>query len=117
MPLIDLVEARAELAPDAPCIRDDAGELDNAAFAARVADAAASLAARGIRPGDVVAIKLSNRVELIVLLFAAWRLGAVVTPVNPALGPVETGYQVGDAGAALLVVETQEDAATGAGAA
>ena len=117
MPLIDLVDARADVAPHASCIRDDAGELDNATFAARVAGAAASLAARGIRPGDVVAIKLSNRVELIVLLFAAWRLGAVVTPVNPALGPVETGYQVGDAGAALLVVETQEDAATGAGAA
>lgn len=117
MPLIDLVDARADVAPDAPCIRDDAGELDNAAFAARVAGAAASLAARGIRPGDVVAIKLSNRVELIVLLFAAWRLGAVVTPVNPALGPVETGYQAGDAGAALLVVETEGDAAPGAAAA
>ena len=106
MQLTDLPEARADVAPGAPCLRDDAGHLTNAAFARRVASAAAHLAERGIEEGDVVAVKLSNRVELIVVLFAAWRLGAVVTPVNPSLGPVETAYQVGDAGAALLVAES-----------
>ena len=40
-------------------------------------------------PADVVALKLRNRVEFVVLLFACWRLGATVTPVNPSLTEAE----------------------------
>lgn len=103
MLLADLPEQRAASDADAPCIRDDAGALTNAEFAERVRGAAAVLATRGIGPGGVIAVKLANRVELIVALFAAWRLGAVVTPINPALGVAETAYQVRDSGATLLV--------------
>jgi long-chain acyl-CoA synthetase len=105
VPLTDLPDTRATADPDAPCLRDDAVDLTNAAFADRVRRAAGALAAAGIGAGDVVGVKLPNRVELIVTLFAAWRLGAVLTPVNPALGPTETEYQLRDAGARLLVAE------------
>ena len=53
----------------------------------------------------MVAIKLPNTVEFVVSLFAAWRLGAAVTPVNPALSPQEVRYQLADAGAKVLIAD------------
>jgi acyl-CoA synthetase (AMP-forming)/AMP-acid ligase II len=53
----------------------------------------------------MVAIKLRNRVEFVVLLFACWRLGATVTPVNPNLTDAEVMRQLDASGARLLVVE------------
>lgn len=100
-----LPDERAARAPDAPAIRDDAGTLTNADLASRVERVAAALAGRGVGQGDVVAVLLPNRVELILTLLAAWRLGAVVTPINPVLGPAEARYQVEDAGSALVVTE------------
>jgi acyl-CoA synthetase (AMP-forming)/AMP-acid ligase II len=44
---------------------------------------AADLAARGVRPGDRVVAQLPNRIELLVLVLAAWHLGAVAVPVVP----------------------------------
>lgn len=58
-----------------------------------MAAAAGRLAALGVGNGDLVAIALPNRIELVIALFAAWRLGAAVTPVNPALTPAEMQYQ------------------------
>ena len=57
----------------------------------------------GVRPGDVVAVKLPNRVELIITLFAAWRLRAAATPINPALTASEVDYQLVDSSATVLV--------------
>ena len=98
--------------PHAPALADDAVTLDNAAFADRVARAAALLDRLGVRAGDVVAIAMPNRVELIIALFAAWRLGAAATPVNPALTPTEMQYQVDDAGAKVVIGDGLELDAT-----
>jgi acyl-CoA synthetase (AMP-forming)/AMP-acid ligase II len=38
-------------------------------------------------------------------MFAAWRLGAAVTPVNPALTGQEARYQIDDAGAHVVVAD------------
>ena len=66
---------------------------------------AAVFAAAGLRRGGVLAIMLPNRVELVTSMFAAWRLGAAVTPVNPALTAQEARYQIDDAGATLVVAD------------
>jgi long-chain acyl-CoA synthetase len=108
VPLAALPETRAATWPDAAAIADDAVTLDNAAFADRVARAAALLARLGVGPGDVVAIALPNRLELIISLFAAWRLGAAATPVNPALTRAEMQHQVDDASAKLVIGEGLE---------
>ena len=68
VPLAALAEARAAARPDAPAIAGDAVQLDNAAFADRVARAAARLAHLGVGPRDVVAIALPNRLELVIAL-------------------------------------------------
>jgi acyl-CoA synthetase (AMP-forming)/AMP-acid ligase II len=103
MPFATLPDVRAEQSPDAHCIADDTISLSNAEFLRRVHAAVSALRRHGIGRGDVVAVMLPNRVELVVLLFAAWRLGAAVTPINPALTAAEAGHQIADSGAKVLV--------------
>lgn len=98
-----LPAARAAEAPHAPALRDDRLELDNAALDAAVTAAAARLRDLGIGRGDVVALLLPNRAALIIALFASWRLGAAVTPINPVLTGAEVEHQATDAGATVLV--------------
>lgn len=53
-----------------------------------LSDKFASLLARsGVRPGDAVAIILSQSAAFLVAQFAALKLGAVVVPVSPSLPP------------------------------
>ena len=98
-------DQRAALDPAGACIADERQELDNAHFSQTVSAVAALLADAGLRRGDVLAIMLPNRVELITSMFAAWRLGAAVTPVNPALTGPEARYQIDDAGAKVVVAD------------
>ena len=86
-------------------VADARARLDTTAFRAAVAATAARFAAAGIGRGDVVATVLTNRVELVVALYAAWDLGAVLTPINPALTPDEIAYQLTDGDVRLAVVE------------
>src|SRR5580700_9381433 len=95
-------DERAARDPAGAAIADEHQELDNARFAQTVSAVAALLADAGLRRGGVLAIMLANRVELITSMFAAWRLGAAVTPVNPALTAQEARYQIDDAGATML---------------
>jgi long-chain acyl-CoA synthetase len=106
-----LPDERAAQHPDRPALADPHnGELTNAQLFERVQSMARHFTDAGVGAGDVVAVKLPNRVELIVALFAAWRLGAAATPVNPSLTPGEVEYQLADSEARLLVSE--EDASS-----
>ncbi len=108
-PVRSLPDVRAQAAASAPCLADPAADLDldNAAFLDRVQRAAGLLKRNGVGEGDVVAIVLPNVAELIVGLFAAWRVGATVTTVNPALTPSEMQFQVDDSGARLVIGEAE----------
>jgi acyl-CoA synthetase (AMP-forming)/AMP-acid ligase II len=103
MHLASLPDRRKDQDAAAPCLADEHGSLDNAQFHARVVRAAAALARHGVGPGAVVALVLPNSADFVVALFAAWRLDATVTPVNPALTDAEVAYQVTDSAAMLLV--------------
>ncbi|MPY82993.1 MAG: AMP-binding protein [Actinophytocola sp.] len=103
-----LPDLRAEERPDAACIADDSAQLTNAEFLTRVRAASVALRRRGVGGGDVVGVMLPNRLDLVVTLFAAWRLGAVVTPINPALTTDEAEYQITDSGAVVTIVDDHE---------
>jgi Acyl-CoA synthetases (AMP-forming)/AMP-acid ligases II len=98
-----LPQVRVHNDPSGPCLADDSVDLDNESFLDHVETASAILHAHGIGPGDVVATILPNRVELVVTLFAAWRLGAAVTPVNPGLTESEARHQIEDSAAKVVV--------------
>src|SRR3954454_23599714 len=92
--------------PDGPALADAYnGRLTNEEWSARVLTAADRLRSAGLQAGQVVAVKLPNRIELIITLFAAWRLGAAATPVNPSLTAAEVAYQLDDSSARVLVTE------------
>jgi long-chain acyl-CoA synthetase len=105
MEFATLPDRRAAQDPHGPAIADGRGALTNADLYVGVLTATRRLHGLGISSGDVVALKLSNRTEFVLLMFAAWRLGATVTPVNPSLTDVEVTRQLDDSGARLLVVE------------
>ncbi|MFD3499489.1 class I adenylate-forming enzyme family protein [Streptomyces sp. NPDC058678] len=105
MNFASLPDRRAELDPHGAAVCDGHQSLTNSQLLSRVRMAARQLQDLGIGPGDVVALQLTNRVEFVILLFAAWRLGATITPVNPSMTDVEVARQLQDSGARLLVVE------------
>jgi long-chain acyl-CoA synthetase len=88
-----------------PFVRDEQHELTYAEFAHWVTAVAEQFADHGVRPGSVVAVMLPNRVELLVALVAAWRLGAAATLVNAAFTATEADHQINDADAVLVVNE------------
>jgi acyl-CoA synthetase (AMP-forming)/AMP-acid ligase II len=88
---------------DHPCVRDENHDLTYAEFAAWVDAVAEQFAEYGVGAGSVVAVMLPNRVELLVSIVAAWRLGAAATPINPVFTATEADYQITDAGSVLVV--------------
>jgi long-chain acyl-CoA synthetase len=114
MNLSGLPDRRAAENPHSAAVADDKTDLDNAQFLAAVQRAAASLRVHEVSAGDVVAIMLPNTAGFVVSLFAAWRLGATVTPINPSLRPAEVTYQVSDADAKVLIVEKTPEYDAGA---
>ena len=98
-------------------LRDDRRSLTADGFAAEVAGLAFLFAHKGIGRGDVVASMLPNRLDIVVAMFAAWRLGATFMPINPGLTAGEARYQVEDADCRLILVDADSAArvtATGA---
>ncbi|HZA08953.1 class I adenylate-forming enzyme family protein [Mycobacterium sp.] len=106
MNLAALPDLRAAEDPEGPAVADDHADLNNAQFLGAVRRAAACLRGRSVTAGDVVAIMLPNTASFVVSMFAAWRVGATITPVNPTLRPAEVRYQLSDAGAKVLIVDT-----------
>ena len=103
--LAALPDERAASHPGGPCLADGRRELDNATFAAEVRRISNALVGMGIGSRDVVAVILPNSIELVTIMFAVWRLGAALTPVNPALTKPEAQYQLTDSGARLIVAD------------
>lgn len=75
------------------------GQLD-----ALVERAANSLAARGVGPGDRVALLLPNLPQFVVAYYAVVRLGAIVVPLNLLYKAGEIAYILNDSGAKALIV-------------
>ncbi|XAW55663.1 AMP-binding protein [Blastococcus sp. HT6-4] len=101
--LAALVRAAAQRDPDAPAVvagdrRLTWGRLDE--LADRVA---AGYAARGLAPGDRVAVQLPNGIDWLRAVVGALRAGLVVVPVNTAYTDPELEHVLTDSGAALLV--------------
>jgi cyclohexanecarboxylate-CoA ligase len=73
-------------------------------LAGRVDKAAALLLDLGVRPGEIVAYQLPNRIEFLVLSLAALRIGAVCCPVMPFFRERELGFVLRHSLARVLVV-------------
>lgn len=63
-----------------------------------------------VAPGDRVALLASNRVDCLLLAFAAWRLGATVVPLNWRLAPPELARLVAHATPHVVLFDDQHQA-------
>ena len=73
------------------------GEMES-----RTRQLARLFAARGLQPGDHVAVLLDNHARYLEICWAARRYGLFTTPINWHLGAEEAGYIVADCGAVAL---------------
>ncbi|MEU6736765.1 class I adenylate-forming enzyme family protein [Streptomyces physcomitrii] len=64
---------------------------------------AARLAARGLAPGERLAVHLQNSPQYVLAVLGAWKAGAAVVPLNPMYKSAEVGHALRDSGAAALV--------------
>ncbi len=90
---------------EADAVIDGDRSLDWRAFEGRVARTAGWLEARGIGPGERIAMLLGNRSATLEVCFAAARVGAIVVPMNLRLSPREIAFQIDDCTPSALFVE------------
>ncbi len=98
-------DAIADAAPDREAVicgpvRRTFGELEH-----RAAALATWMWDQGVRPGDKVAINLTNRPEYLETFYAASKIGAVPVNVNYRYGAEEIGYLLDDSDAKVVVTE------------
>ncbi len=100
---LDMARSACQRRADEPLIRYfdavlSGGDVDRASDALAVA-----LAERGVRRGDRVALYLQNVPQFPIAVVAAWKLGAIVVPVNPMLRESELNKILLDSGASVLI--------------
>jgi long-chain acyl-CoA synthetase len=63
------------------------------------------LRGHGVGPGDRVGLYLQNCPEFIEAMFATWRIGAVVVPLNSTYTADELDYHLTDSGASIVLTD------------
>src|SRR6185369_5982377 len=81
------------------------GELD-----ARANRLARYLQARGVRPGDRVALLLERSAELVAAILGVLKAGAAYVPIDPAYPAERVAFLREDSGAALLLTAADLEA-------
>ncbi|MDP1611013.1 MAG: AMP-binding protein [Sulfuritalea sp.] len=114
MNLADWISDNAARTPDKAAIRFSGRDVSYAALAALIDRLAAALAASGVERGGCVAYLGFNSPEMLALLFASARLGALFMPLNWRLAGPEHRQMLEDCQPALLFVEPQFVAQTDA---
>lgn len=98
-----LLPLLAERCPERAALVTDDRTLTYRGLERLANDVAHGLAARGVRPGDRVALLSQNRWEWIASYHGALRCGAVVNPLNVMLTGEELAYILTDSGARMLM--------------
>jgi PAS domain S-box-containing protein len=109
LPLADFVLQAAASRPDKAALIDGGTQrtVTYRQLVENVRGAAAGLAARGVRQGDVVALCGPNSPEYVTAFYAVTSLGAIVTTLNPLYNVAELSHQLSDSRAsAMLAVGT-----------
>src|SRR5579863_2610697 len=104
-----LLTSAARSFPERPAVSvGDRRIYDYAAYGLLCARIAGALSGSlGLRPGDRVALAMSNNPEYLAILFAIWRAGLVAVPANAKLHPRELGFIAADCGAKLCLATAE----------
>lgn len=115
--LATMLRESASTAPDAPVLFFGDREIAYREIDEQSGRLAASLLARGLVPGDKVAVQLPNLPEFVLAYFGILKAGLTMVPLNPLFTAPEIAYHLGDSDAKLLVASdfSAEAALAGAG--
>lgn len=103
MLLSSLAAKNAVYAPDKDFLVEQKRRCSFRQFNQRTDALAAGLLARGLQPGQRVAVMNHNSIELLEVYFGAMKAGGVALPLNVLLSPVEIGGIVQDADPAFVL--------------
>ncbi len=101
--LDDLLRRTAAERPDTTAIAFFGRRTTYAKLDAAADRLAAALQARGVAPGDRVAVFMPNCPQAVISYEGIWRAGAVAVPTNPLYTAAEFAHQAADAGARVVV--------------
>jgi len=104
---LQMFQATLARAPDAPLVHYFDQSITAAQFDARSDALAADLQAREVMYGDRIAMYLQNIPQVMTVILAAWKCGAVIVPCNPMLKERELVKLLADSGSRVLIC--QED--------
>jgi len=104
----EVLEAAAVAYGDREAYVEPGSRISFADWASRSRRVAAGLVARGVRKGDVVALRLPSGADYATCYAAAAMIGAITTGINPRLGPREVGAILEQAEPALVISQPAE---------
>jgi acyl-CoA synthetase (AMP-forming)/AMP-acid ligase II len=93
--------------PDAEALVEDSTVLSHAQAAAAASRVARRLLARGVRPGDRIALALPNGWRYAVAYSGVQLAGAMAVLVNTRFTPPEIEYVLNDSGASYTIVDSE----------
>lgn len=101
----EMLDAQAERRASAEAVVAADVRLDFRTLRERALDLAAALAARGIQPGDRIAVWAPNGWRWTIVAAGCWYAGATLVPISTRFGAFEVGDILTRAEAAALFVE------------
>jgi len=104
--LLDYLDALAREQPSRPALLFKGAEVSYGRLQRESGVFAAALAALGVRHGDRVALLLPNCPQFFVAEIGAWKLGAIVCPINPTYTEREIEAALQGTGAETVVTLT-----------
>jgi len=102
-----IVERNAAQFPAKRALRFEGEDIAYGALWQRIASATRALAGLGVARGDRVALLAANCPEILVVLLALARLGAILVPLNWRLTAAEHRYMLGDCTPKLLFADAE----------
>src|SRR5690349_5223584 len=108
--IFSLFTSRFPSDPSVPfLLLPDGAAISYAELGARTGRLANVIVARGVQPGDRVAVHVEKSSEALLLYLACLRAGAVYLPLNPGYTVPEVRYFIGDAEPALFVCRPHDE--------
>jgi benzoate-CoA ligase family protein len=102
--IVDYLAENARRAPERTVIHHRDWQIGFGEIEARAARARGALAGLGVKPGDRVALVMSDGPEMVIAMLAVMGMGAVVVPCSTMLKPAELEYVFRDCDATLVIV-------------
>ena len=102
--IIDYLAENAARTPDGVVFRFKEKKITFREIEERSARCRGALAALGVKPGERVALVMSDCPEMAIAMLGVMGLGAIVVPCSTMLKPAELEYMFRDSGAKLVIV-------------